>query len=107
MSRKIKLKHFNIYFVLWTFFNAALFGFVFFPLANFSLLWSFLIGILFAGSCILVIIKIRQLEAEADLKQKYFDHESKRHFQVLQSLIYIESYDEAKSYLQQVTESQF
>lgn len=38
------------------------------------------------------------------LKENYYNHESKRHFQVLQSLLYIEKYDEAKSYIEQVNQ---
>lgn len=107
MRKKLRLKRFNSCLVLWTILNAVLFGVYLLPLVKFSLLWSYSVVTLFSGSCIWCIIIIRQLNVEADLKQKYFNHESKRHFQVLQSLIYIERYDEAKSYLQQVTESQF
>ena len=38
------------------------------------------------------------------LKENYYNHESKRHFQVLQSLLYIEKYDEAKIYIDQVNQ---
>lgn len=50
---------------------------------------------------------IKKFEFENLLKERYFAHESKRHFQVLQSLLYIEHYDEAKAYIHQVTHNQF
>lgn len=92
---------------IWQLGNLLLFAGYVMPRAGISLVGIGAVSIVWTGIYFYFLKKYRVFEAQEKLRKRFMTHESRRHFQVLQSLLYVEQYDEARDYLQQVTQNEF